>query len=107
MTTCLVVTDVFTYTAIVLVTTAKWSYWQGEYGTKGVVVKRSDCILVYGSTTKGNVVRRSDCILVYGSTTKGVVKRSNCTLVCGSIIKGGVVKRSDCLLVYGSTSFQG
>ena len=39
-------------------------------------MKRSDCILVYGSTTKGGVVGRSDCILVYGSTTKGdVVKR--------------------------------
>ena len=25
-------------------------------GTKGDVVKRSDCILVYGSTTKGDVV---------------------------------------------------
>ena len=24
--------------------------------------------LVYGSTTKGDVVKRSDCILVYGST---------------------------------------
>ena len=33
-----------------------------------VVVKRSDCILVY---TKGDVVKRSDCILVYRSTTKG------------------------------------
>ena len=44
-------------------------------------MKRSDCILVYGSTTKGGVVKRSDCILVYGSTTKGdVVKRSDCTL---------------------------
>ena len=31
-------------------------------GTKGDVVKRSDCILVYGSTTKGDVVKRSDCI---------------------------------------------
>ena len=42
-------------------------------------MKRSDCILVYGSTTKGDVVKRSDCILVYGSTTKGgVVKRSDC-----------------------------
>ena len=46
------------------------------------VVGRSDCILVYGSTTKGDVVKRSDCILVYGSTTKGdVVKRSDCILV--------------------------
>ena len=44
------------------------------------VVKRSDCVLVYGSTTKGDVVKRSDCILVYGSTTKGdVVERSDCT----------------------------
>ena len=44
-------------------------------------MKRSDCILVYGSTTKGDVVKRSDCILVYGSTTKGdVVKRSDCIL---------------------------
>ena len=42
-------------------------------------MKRSDCILVYGSTTKGGVVERSDCILVYGSTTKGdVEKRSDC-----------------------------
>ena len=47
----------------------------------GDVVKRSDCILVYESTTKGGVVKRSDCILVYESTTKGdVVKRSNCIL---------------------------
>ena len=36
-------------------------------------MKRSDCILVYGSTTKGDVVKRSDCILVYGSTTKSGV----------------------------------
>ena len=43
------------------------------------VTNRSDCILVYGSTTKDDVVKRSDCILVYGSTTKGdVVKRSDC-----------------------------
>ena len=42
-------------------------------------MKRSDCILVYGSTTKGDVVKRSDCILVYRNTTKGdIVKRSNC-----------------------------
>ena len=69
------------------------------------VVKRSDCILVYGSTTKSGVVKRSDCILVYGSTTKGdVVKRSNCILVYGSTTKGDVVKRSDCILVYGSTT---
>ena len=27
-------------------------------------VKRSDCILVYGSTTKDDVVKRSDCILL-------------------------------------------
>ena len=54
--------------------------------TKGVVVERSDCILVCGSTTKGDVVKRSDCILVYGSTTKGeVVKRSDC-LLCVPII---------------------
>ena len=73
--------------------------------TKGGVVKRSDCILVYGSTTKGDVVKRSDCILVYGSTTKGgVVKRSDCILVYGSTTKGDVVKRSDCILVYGSTT---
>ena len=32
-------------------------------GTKGDVVKRSHCILVYGSTTKGDVVRRTNCIL--------------------------------------------
>ena len=51
--------------------------------------KRSDCILVYGSTTKGDVVKRSDCTLVYGSTTKGdVVKRSDCILVYGSTTKG-------------------
>ena len=49
--------------------------------TKGDVVKRSDCILVYGSTTKGGVVKRSDCMQVYGSTTKGgVVKRSDCIM---------------------------
>ena len=36
-------------------------------------MKRSDCILVYGSITKGGVVKRSDCILVYGSTTEGDV----------------------------------
>ena len=42
-------------------------------------MKRSDCILVYGSTTKGDVVKWSDCILVYVSTTKGgVVKRFDC-----------------------------
>ena len=47
-----------------------------------------------GSTTKGDVVKRSDCILVYGSTTKGdVVKRSDCTLVCGSTTKGDIVER--------------
>ena len=41
--------------------------------------ERSDCILVYGSTTNGGVVKRSNCILVYGSTTKGdAVERSNC-----------------------------
>ena len=51
------------------------------------IVKRSDCILVYGSATKGGVVKRFDYILVYGSTTKG-----------------GVVKGSDCILVYGSTT---
>ena len=28
-------------------------------------MKRSDCIVVYGSTTKDGVVKRSDCILVY------------------------------------------
>ena len=27
-------------------------------------MKRSDCILVYESTTKGDVVKGSDCILV-------------------------------------------
>ena len=71
----------------------------------GDVVERSDCILVYGSTTKGDVVKRSDCILVYGSTTKGdVVERSDCILVYGSTTKGGVIKRSDCILVYGSTT---
>ena len=33
-------------------------------------------MLVYGNTTKGVVVKRSDCILVYENTTKGdVVKR--------------------------------
>ena len=69
------------------------------------VVRRSDCILVYGSTTKGDVVKRSNCILVYGSTTKGdVVKRSNCILVYGSTTKGDVVRRSGCILVYGSTT---
>ena len=62
--------------------------------TKGDVVKRSDCILVYGSTTKGDVVKRSDCILVYGSTTKGdVVKRSDCILVrIWENYQGGVKK---------------
>ena len=64
--------------------------------TKGDVVKRSDCILVYESTTKGDV-KRSHSILVYGSTTKGDgVKRSDCILVYGSTTKGDVVKRSDC-----------
>ena len=43
--------------------------------TKGDVVERSDCILVYGSTIKGDVVERSDCILVYGSTIKGEVEK--------------------------------
>ena len=58
-------------------------------GTKGDVVKRSDCILVYRSTTKGDVVK---------STTKGdVVKRFDCILVYGSTTKGDVVKRSDCI----------
>ena len=28
-------------------------------------MKRSNCTLVYGSTTKGGVVKRPDCILVY------------------------------------------
>ena len=51
--------------------------------TKGGVVKRSDCILVYGSTTNGDVVKTFDCILVYGSTTKGDVKRSDRILVYG------------------------
>ena len=60
---------------------------------KSAVVKRSDCILVYGSTTKDDVVKRSDCILVYGSTTKGgVVKRSDCILVHGSTTKGDMKK---------------
>ena len=46
--------------------------------SKGGVVKWSDCILVYGSTTKRDVVKRSNGILVYGSTTKGdVVKGSD------------------------------
>ena len=45
----------------------------------GDVVKRSDCILVYGSTTKADIVKRLDCILVYGSTTKAdIVKRLDC-----------------------------
>ena len=34
----------------------------------GDVVERSDCILVYGSTTKGDVVKRSDCYTDMGST---------------------------------------
>ena len=73
--------------------------------SQGLPLWRSDCILVYGSTTKGDVVKRSDCILVYGSTTKvDVVKRSDCILVYGSTTKGDVVKRSDCILVYGSTT---
>ena len=46
----------------------------GKRYIEGGVVKRSDCILLYGSTTKGDVVKRSDCILLYGSTTKGDVK---------------------------------
>ena len=72
---------------------------------KGDVIKRSDCILVYGSTTKGDVVKRSDCILVYGSTTKGdVVKRSDCILVYGRNTKGDVVKGSDNILVCWSTT---
>ena len=45
-------------------------------------MKRSDCILVYGSTTKGDVVKRSDCILVYGSTTKGVVVKRSDVYMC-------------------------
>ena len=49
-------------------------------------MKRSDCVLVYRSTTKGDVVKRSDCILVYGSTTKGsVVKRSDFNVLLGSL----------------------
>ena len=48
-------------------------------------MKRSDCILVYGSTIKGDVVKRSDCILVYGSTTKGDVdalpRRADCIVI--------------------------
>ena len=41
-----------------------------------VMLSRSDCVLVFGSTTKGDVVKRSDCVLMYGSTSKGgVVKR--------------------------------
>ena len=55
----------------------------GALPRAGDVVKRSDCILVYGSTTKGDVVERSNCILVYGSTTKGdVVKRSEFDVKC-------------------------
>ena len=72
---------------------------------KCTVVKKLDCILVYGRTTKGDVVKKFYCILVYGSTIKGgVVKRSDCILVYGSTTKGDVVKRSDCILVYGSTT---
>ena len=77
-------TCVSTYTLTVLVAIASWSYWHTyvHRSPKDGAVKRSDCILVYGSTTKGDVVKRSDCILVYGSTTKGdVVKRSDCILV--------------------------
>ena len=74
--------------------------------TMSDVMKRSDCILVYGSTTRGDVVKTSDCILVYGSTTKGgVVKRSDCILVYGSTTKGGVVKRSDCIPVLGTLRY--
>ena len=63
----------------------------------GDAVKRSDCILVYGSTNKGDVVKRSDCILLNGSTTKGgVVKRSDWILVYGSTTKGDVVKSTRC-----------
>ena len=36
---------------------------------------------MYGSTTKGDVVKRSDCILVFGSTTKGDVKSLDCTMI--------------------------
>ena len=59
-------------------------------GTKGDVVKRSGCILVYGNTTKGGVVERSVYYVVYGHTTKSdVVKRSNCILyllICSQVI---------------------
>ena len=76
--------------------------------THTVIVKRSDCTLVYGSTTKGDVVKRSDCILVYGSTTKGdVVKRSDCILVHGNTTKGDVVKRSDCITTHLGKLFNG
>ena len=42
-------------------------------------MKRSDCILVCGSTTKGDVVKRSDCILVHGSTTEVGKSGLSCT----------------------------
>ena len=45
--------------------------------TKGDVVKRSNCILVYGSTTKGDVVKRSNCILVYKMYVQGIFAVTN------------------------------
>ena len=80
--------------ALTLLETRSYSTGTGE--DVNDVVKRSDCMLVYGSTTKCGVVKRFDCILVNGSTTKGgVVKRSDCILVNGSTTKGDAVKRSD------------
>ena len=54
--------------------------WCSEILAKVIyIVKRPNCILVYGSTSKSGVVKRPNCILVYGSTSKsGVVKRPNC-----------------------------
>ena len=42
-------------------------------------MKRSDCILVYGSTTKGDVVKRSDYIQMHRSTTKVGKSGLSCT----------------------------
>ena len=39
-------------------------------------MKRSVCILAYGSTTKGGIVKGPDYILVYGSTIKDDVVKN-------------------------------
>ena len=55
--------------------------------TTGDFVKRYVYIIqVHKSTTKGGVVKRSDCTVVYGSTTEDdVVKRSSIYKCIGAL----------------------